>query len=566
MKTYLFSAAVFCLVFSVGSLTPAGPLNDDKTRLCEQKLASAAPNASAQEILGLVDRLATENPAEFEELQKKFFGLTIDLSAKKELHKAIQQFVALADAKGRLPIKFETTKHRDAFADQLADTIDSELIARGLTPESAQKAWPSFENIYTRAKKILGRFLPMGTDEKTPSVNSYSFISALAQMTGSHTRKGNIVRPLIDGPDSISYVKRLIRSAKYEINIMSWAIKDDETGRELLADLIEAKKQRPNLIIRIIVDGQVAERPGYGSEVLKQMQANGMQVVLYRNKDPLTQYFGQHRKIVVIDGGVAGRTGGTNFGNNYSHKGNIADKDKWRDTDVAVLGPVASDLRNSFMKVFNEQVRQHGLNYPFMVFAAPQDPYDSGKDISLLIDHDPKSLKPDSVDPIYLAHLAAIRQAQTEIIISNAYVILIPGLREELQKAIQRGVKVVVLSNSAESIDEPVITIPTLKSMIELRDIGAEVYLRKGSTLHAKVMIVDQALTFVMSYNLHPRSVRLEGEVALLVWSQDLAAEMFKQFEIDISPANATRMAGDFTVPKTGSILNQLMKLLFNQI
>lgn len=163
--------------------------------------------------------------------------------------------------------------------------------------------------------------------------------------------------------------------------------------------------------------------------------------------------------------------------------------------------------------------------------------------------------------------LKGIREAQSTIEIENAYIVLFPALKTELQSAIQRGVKVRVLTNSHISVDEPIIAIPILRSAYDLAQMGAEVYLKKGHTLHSKLAIFDDQHTMVMSYNLHPRSERIEEEMALLIKDRKINADMKRIFEADISSEKAIKInrAEEIQIPENVIAL-PILRIFFDAL
>ena len=65
----------------------------------------------------------------------------------------------------------------------------------------------------------------------------------------------------------------------------------------------------------------------------------------------------------------------------------------------------------------------------------------------------------------------------------------------------------------------------------------------KHLALHAKILLVDDDLTFVGSANLDPRSLHLNTEVGVLVDSPALNRRVREQIAVDFSERNAWRLA-----------------------
>ncbi|MNS88904.1 Major cardiolipin synthase ClsA [compost metagenome] len=336
--------------------------------------------------------------------------------------------------------------------------------------------------------------------------------------------------------------------------MMTWAVLDDETGYELRDLLIQ--KHREGVAVRLMVDGQVNQRKGY-SQAVKEMEKAGVPVMRWYHKS--IPYVGQHRKMMVVDG-THMVAGGLNPGNTYSHKAGEA-KDHWRDTDFYATGDFVNQGNQLFAKLWNEQIKWHSLKQQPMT--VHQSAITGGNISVALVEYMP-SLQKQTGSTIMMSMLKSIRGAQSSIDIENAYVILFPELEYEITQAIKRGVKVRVLSNSDMSVDEAIISQPMMRSAKRLATIGAEVYQRKGSTLHSKFMVIDNQIVIIGSYNLHPRSERVEGEIVVIVDDQATAQTFTDTFNKDIDPAIAKHAQAKDIVVKDGVLLDATMRIFFD--
>ncbi len=376
------------------------------------------------------------------------------------------------------------------------------------------------------------------------------FIKEFETLGGASFRDGNTVRPLIDGPASFKLRDELIDRAKRTIHVMSWAFYDDGTGwaaaRKLAAKAVEGVQ------VRVLVDGQVGGRSAH-DDTLKIMERNGVEVIRWKSGDPARPYDGTHRKVIIVDG-VEAIAGGMNFGDEYSHRG-PAGTQKWRDTDVYLAGPSVLDAERVFARVWNEIIGR-SRQFPYARVAAPAEVPGGGDLRVAVFDH-----TPGKDENIMLATLKAIEGATASIDLEHCFFMKIPAVHQALLAALKRGVRVRILTNSAATIEETVVSVAILSSLPELIDAGAEVFLKRGDMLHSKFMIVDGFFTSIGSYNLHPRSYRFEGEMTVNVLGGSAAQEMTEAFERDIAAAEAVRESGDIEIPK--SPLGHLAKWVF---
>jgi putative cardiolipin synthase len=66
-----------------------------------------------------------------------------------------------------------------------------------------------------------------------------------------------------------------------------------------------------------------------------------------------------------------------------------------------------------------------------------------------------------------------------------------------------------------------------------------------NSGLHAKVMTFDRKRVFVGSFNLDPRSINLNTEIGLLVYSEELATQVAELIDEVIQPENSWQVTLD---------------------
>jgi putative cardiolipin synthase len=166
--------------------------------------------------------------------------------------------------------------------------------------------------------------------------------------------------------------------------------------------------------------------------------------------------------------------------------------------------------------------------------------------------------------PVQLAQqlLALLDRAQSEIWLVSAYLVPTPELEAALARAGRRGVAVRVLTNSLKSNNHLAAYSAYRKHLQSLLEQGADVHevradaslrsrymlepvSRKRLGLHAKLILVDDDLTFVGSANLDPRSLRLNTEMGLVIEGADLNARLRESLADDFLPDNAWKLRLD---------------------
>lgn len=505
------------------------------------QLLPAAPqpapdlHSQAAKLEAYLQQILSDPQAEAEMIQ-----MLAALNASGQLNPVLQQLGTQLAESGSLPPMPEAK--RVAMIDQFAGMVDAQFQLHGMTPDTHGQVYESWEKMGQQNLALVrnSQIPPRGPGELS-AFTEPAFVAELEALQGARFVAGNKVTVLNDGPESFAVRDQLIAQAKESIHLMTWAFYDDATGWETARQL--AAKKAEGLDVKVIVDGQIAARPGH-DETLKFMEEQGIEVTRWRSQD--RPYDGQHRKAMVVDGKVA-VTGGINIGDVYSHRGPEGGQ-KWRDTDLLLEGPAVADCARLIASVL-------GTSTP----SAP--PLASlGHARSAVVNH-----VPGEDSHIQLAILKAIQGASESVDIENAYVISTPDLRQALLDALERGVKVRVLTNSAESVDEPIVSAPILRSLPELVAAGAEVYLKQGDTLHSKFMVVDNLFSSVGSHNLHPRSQRFEGEMVVNSLDTQVASQLSSAFEADIAAARKIESPEDIQVPE--NLLSMLAtRYFFDQL
>jgi putative cardiolipin synthase len=166
--------------------------------------------------------------------------------------------------------------------------------------------------------------------------------------------------------------------------------------------------------------------------------------------------------------------------------------------------------------------------------------------------------------PVQVADaLTAMLDAATdEVLIVSAYLIPTPELEGAVERAVERGVRIRMLTNSIRSNNHLTAHSAYRNHISELLDSGAElhevridahdrhIYMlspieEKTLALHAKALVIDDDKVFIGSANLDPRSLRINTEMGFLIESEALNAEVRKAVTPDFSKTNAWQLELD---------------------
>ena len=170
--------------------------------------------------------------------------------------------------------------------------------------------------------------------------------------------RGNAVLSIENGADALLLRVHLIRQARRSIEIQTFIWTNDECGRLMIYELVEAARR--GVQVRVIADHMVSDQdPAIGAflaTVSPNLEVRHYRPVMERLKPSLWQkvtsgllgFHGinqrMHNKLMVIDGQVM-LTGGRNIENTYfNHSTGM----NFRDREVLAVGPVVSEAEASF--------------------------------------------------------------------------------------------------------------------------------------------------------------------------------------------------------------------------
>lgn len=419
---------------------------------------------------------------------------------------------------------------------------------------------------------------------------------------------GSAWQALDTNEDAFRWRLALVDSAKTSLDIQYYFWWEDETGQLLMKHVVAAADR--GVRVRIILDDLstllkddrtpkvrdwetaiLNAHPNIELRLFNAFRARsllGRGVDFLRRMDIMNQRM--HNKLLVADNRAV-ILGGRNVGNEYF---GFAHEFNFRDLDVLGLGPVARQTSTVFDRFWNSEwvVPVSALKLK----ATPRDLRAETPQILQSLDGKPvlerfplnrKDWKTELADFAKNARIGGSRvltdlpapdavrhrmpvamrnlmtSAQSELLITNAYVIPDDTDIELFEELRSRGVKVKVLTNSLASQDVPAVNShykrwrkPLLKAGIELYESRPDAEIRHTLAdtppvnadfmgLHVKAVVVDRKRVFVGSMNLDPRSEELNSEMGVVIDSEAFAGQIADIMERDMQPKNAWRVTLD---------------------
>jgi len=399
--------------------------------------------------------------------------------------------------------------------------------------------------------------------------------------------------------DGLKWRVALIDSAVSSVDIQTYLWYPDNSGRLIMERAIRAADR--GVKVRMIVDDlltighdqlikELDERANIEFRIFNPWSDRDM---LSRGGEMIAQMerlnTRMHDKLLIVDGRAA-VVGGRNIGDHYF---GLSPAYNFHDLDLIAFGHLAAQANDMFDQFWNSEwvVSAQNLDVvpnPEFVREAWQrmlrtnreavelqpflrDPPDWVADLSTLSDQlhiGTSHLAYDAATAGEISQnlgremFAFLRQAQEELLITNAYII--PGDRaiELLQSLADRGVKVRILTNSLASHDVPAVNShykdwrddiintgadlyelrsdPAIKSIVDVPPVVAEF-----TGLHTKAVVIDRKRVFVGSMNFDPRSFNINTEMGAFVDSAELGEELARLMERDMEPDNAWQVLLD---------------------
>lgn len=361
-----------------------------------------------------------------------------------------------------------------------------------------------------RLMKRKSRLKPVKI-ERPQTVSPLHHSAVALTITGSGANSpiaGNRLRLLTQGHEAFEAFVAHIRQAQHTIHITTFILGRDETGRALIELL--AQRAREGVKVRLLLDavGCLFSSRGFCDP----LREAGGEVVRFLPVLPLssrgTANLRNHRKIAVFDHTTA-IIGGHNLAREYM--GAKPWKKRFADFGAVISGPAALELNEVFLADWSFASRQSEDVLRKEIPKNSESPQGTG--VLQVV-----ASGPDLVgDPLYEGIVAMIQDAEESIWIVTPY--FIPDevlLRSLIVKArAGRDVTLVLPAKSNHRITD----FARRHYVRQLQRAGGRVLLYTPGMLHSKAIIVDGRVGLLGSANFDLRSLFVNFEIGVVVYS-----------------------------------------------
>ncbi len=399
------------------------------------------------------------------------------------------------------------------------------------------------------------------------------------------------------GDDAMTWRLRMIDSAHHAIDLETFLWKEDELGLKVVSHLLAAADR--GVKVRMLLDDAFTAHEDLTLLAMQQHPNIDLRVynpygvrfggtagrTLFNLADFRRVNHRMHNKALVIDGWAA-NIGGRNLADEYF---GLHDEYNFRDMEVIVMGDGVDGVAAHFAAFWNSE---WSIPADRVLDAGP-----SGADLAALrqrlrdevgpaevaLEEELEALwraaagqamsgrahfvadqpahpgaEPAVAPPDQMARFIVdlIDSAEHEVTLVTAYLVPTEGLSQVIERTLDRGVRVRILTNSIRSNNHLAAYAAYSGYIRELLANGVELYeLRTDAVdrnlymdapvhdkqlgLHAKFMLVDDDRVLIGSSNLDQRSLKLNTEVGLMVESEALNARLREAIAVDFLPRNA---------------------------
>ncbi len=349
---------------------------------------------------------------------------------------------------------------------------------------------------------------------------------AFSRAAGAPLLGGNHVQLLIDARIHFEQWLEAIGTARRQVLLENYIIRNDRVGRAFRDALVE--RARAGVRVCVIRDwmgcfGQ--SRRAFWAPLLEA----GGEVRVYGPPHPLrplTFVSRDHRKMLAVDDDI-GFLSGVCVSAQWLGRPERG-LSPWRDTGLALRGPVLAELQQAFAD--NWARLGEALEASALVDVEALEP--AGTTALRLI-----ATQPSTAGVYRLDQMIAAMARQT-LWLTDAYFVGVAPYVQALASAARDGVDVRLLVPGASDI--PLVAGMSRAGYRPLLEAGVRVFEWNGSMLHAKTAVADAQWARVGSSNLNLASWLGNSELDVAIEDADFAMQMQTQYESDLE--NATEI------------------------
>lgn len=355
-----------------------------------------------------------------------------------------------------------------------------------------------------------------------------------------------------DNIDALLWRLRVIESAQDEIILSTFDFKDDNSGKDIMASLMNAATR--GVQIKILIDGTNALNLSCSKNFKSLIALPNVEARLYNVINLIKPWkinYRMHDKYLIADDSLyilGGRNTNDRFLGAYTDKLTI-------DRDILVYRPMPEEtdslmqLKNYFYSVWSlpcnkdftydknsswlsktqcelmNHYRTLQQNYP-LAFQKTDWQAETIETQKITLYTNPIEARNKAPELWYA--LYQIMLACEDAVIQTPYIVCSGDMYNDLTALCAAGKSVEIITNAVESGANPFGCVDYMNQQKRIFKTGVEVYEQVGSS-HTKTILVDDNVSIVGSYNLDMRSTYLDTEMMLVIKCPELNSSLREQ-------------------------------------
>lgn len=342
---------------------------------------------------------------------------------------------------------------------------------------------------------------------------------AMHRASDSPLVRGNEARLLIDGTVAFPEWLAQIASAERYIHLENYIVRDDRTGRRFQEAL--AERAQAGVSVRVLYDWVGCwATPNRFWSVLRDAGADVRPFGRPGGAGP-NIFHRNHRKVLVVDGRYAA-VSGMCIGEEWAGDPE-AGIPAWRDTGVALRGPVVAAIDRAFRSTW----ALAGDPLPDEVEADTDEP--AGRVGVRVVEGEPGKSR------IYRLSQLVTVGVERRLWITDPYFVAPPAMVETLAAAARDGVDVRIILPAYNNW--PVTGGMSRAGYRPLLEAGVRLFEWEGPMIHAKTTVADGVWSRVGSSNLNLASLIGNWELDVAIVDRSFGREMEELFTRDTGAA-----------------------------
>lgn len=363
---------------------------------------------------------------------------------------------------------------------------------------------------------------------------------------------GNRLNTLVDGDEAYPRMLEAIRAAKNHIHLQSYIIGNDTISREFMDTLVA--KAREGVQIRLLYDRFGSTSALFGGLFRRARKVPNFYVAGWTQANLLKRQFQinlrNHRKTLVVDGKI-GFFGGINILDEHLTR---PGKPPIRDYHFEAEGPIVQELQYAFLRDWYFITEESPRTLLIEKYFPHAD--SAGNVTARLISSGPS----DSTDVAIETFFNSIVLAQKQILAVTPYFVPPDDILRALRSAALRGVDVHLVVPQENNHRYAGHASRALYE--ELLLAGIHIHERHPPFMHSKALVIDGEFAVVGTANLDVRSLHLNYETCMAVYSAEFTDALKNIIHADMDSSDEVLLTDWQNRPMRDRLLENLAALM----